>query len=140
MELDWKVLIAVLALAISIYTLLDNRRSRSIEKKTIVINELMEARLLLAQLNDVINDIEQIRDVEKLSNNQTITDCKSECKNMAQKLDYCFDKIMNHEKISANSLEKLRPLINNVISRTKYTYGFATNLKHEISNTVSIHE
>ena len=48
MEFDWKVIIALAALALSIYNFFTSKRTRAIEKRTMVLSELNEAQMLLS--------------------------------------------------------------------------------------------
>ncbi len=129
MELDGNAIIALVALVISLYTLYDNRRLQSIEKRTIVLNELTEAKLLIMQSKDVISDIENIKLIMDISDYHELKEFKSEFESMTKNLDFCFDKIMQSDKHNSNSLETLRPLINKIIAEAKHAYSFVNKLK-----------
>ena len=133
MELDWKLIIALVALAISIYNLLDNKRMYKIEKKTIVLNELMEAQLLLTRVHDVFIDINKIQPAECMDEKLEILECKNETEDLIEKLNYIFEKIISSDKYDKNFLETCRPLIHKINISAQTTYRKEKELLQKIT-------
>ncbi len=121
-EFDWKVLMSVLALAISIYTWLENKRLRSVEKKTIVLNELLEAKLFLMKITDMLYKLEETESLKNKSNHFDIIKSKNETEGMNNKLDEFINKMLDMKNYNLNDLEELRTFINIVTLEAKYIY------------------
>lgn len=130
MELNWELIIAILAIGISIYTLLDNKHIRKIEKKTIVLNELMEAKLIIMQLSEIFLDIS--KDKALGSNNGQILELKKEVEIAAEQLDYLFDNIINNKNHDKDILETSRPLIHKVKINAQNSCLVAKNFRKKI--------
>ncbi|MGW8169867.1 MAG: hypothetical protein ACWGHH_07685 [Sulfurovaceae bacterium] len=140
MELDGNIIISLVALGISLYNLYNNVLLRSIEKRTIVLNELTEAKLLIMQSQDAIGDIENIKTKMAISDYHKLKEFKSEFESMTKSLDFCFDKIMQNDKHDSNSLETFRPLIIKISAAAKHAYSFVNKLKKDTLKVISVYE
>ena len=137
MELDWKLIIALLALVISIYNLLHNRHMYKIEKKTIVLNELQEAQFMFTRLEHIFFDINNIELFENIEQNHEILKLKEENKKASEKLDYIFDIIFDNNNCDAHILETARPLIKKVSFDVENSYHYANTYKQNITTDAS---
>ena len=137
MGFDWKVAIALAALGLSIYNFLVGRRVRVLEKRTVVLNELSEARFLISRLDRIFLDLSGLNFRESPEYVQVFLQIKSQCSDMVSELDEVFERVEEWPQPNLNKLEMVRPQINKVISRSRAAYERANDLKKKVEELIA---
>jgi len=113
-SIDWKLIIALVALILSLYNLLSSKRISALEKRTEVMSEIGEAQYLIVQIHEVSSDLCAL-DLQKIPKLEKEFIKIKEAVNVSeQQLQYIFAELSDNYEINVNKLEKIRPLIHKV--------------------------
>jgi len=137
MDIDWKLLVAVTALALSIYNFIESKRTKGLEKRTAVLNEFSEAQLMMSRLVQLFQEMGDLDYRESPESVEAIRKMKEQCAEMNESLDECFEIIERSDSPNQKMLESIRPRLKRILSGSKNIYENTLHVKNRIEDEVS---
>ena len=137
MEIDYKLVIAIIALGLSIYNFFSSRRISTLEKRTQVMSEIGEVQIFYAELHEIYIALTELTGDRSTELKELLIKAKVSLEDTINRVSEMFESMNRGDNLNSAQYEKLRPMLQQVHREGKIVLENARNIKNqalELSN------
>lgn len=131
MDFDHKLLIAAVALALSIYNYFSSRRISTLEKRIQVMSEAGEVYMFYVEMRNIYDELAIVGKGKSRELNESVIKCRDTLKETIESVSDMFEAINRGNGLSSEQYEKMQPGLQQVIRECKVVLENARKIRKQ---------